>query len=52
MLFNNVDPSVDDIVMPNGQKTDEEQQNIFKFDGGNKAPVKKFSICFSKFLPL
>jgi len=23
MLFNNVDPSVDDIVMPNGNNTDE-----------------------------
>ena len=31
MLFNNVDPSVDDIVMPNGQKMDEEQQKILSF---------------------
>jgi len=35
--------------MPNGQKTDEQQQIIFMFDGGNKAPVKKFSICFQSF---
>ena len=31
MLFNNDDPSVDDIVMPNGQKMDEEQQKILSF---------------------
>ena len=52
MLFHDVDPSVDDIDMPNGPNTDEEQQNIFKFDGGNKASVKKCNICFSKFLPI
>ena len=52
MLFHDVDPSVDDIDMPNGQNTDEEQPNVSKFDGGNKASAKKCSICSSKFLPI